>query len=59
MLEEFIQRAFVMSQGDPTIFLRSPISGTFLLLAIAVLALAAAFSARRGIVHRRLVSVRS
>jgi TctA family transporter len=59
MLEEFIQRAFVMSQGDPTIFLRSPISGTFLLLAIAVLALAAAFSARRGIVHRRLVSVQS
>ena len=59
MLEGSIQQALLMSRGDPTIFLRSPISGTFLLLAIAVVAVVVAFSAWRGFMRWRLVGVKS
>jgi TctA family transporter len=47
MLEENIRRGLLLSQGDPTIFLRSPISGTLLLVAIALLAVVAMLSLRR------------
>jgi TctA family transporter len=59
ILEDLIRQAVLMSRGDPAIFLRSPISGAFLLLAIVVLALMAAFSVWRGIMGRRPVSLQS
>ena len=40
MMEEHLRRALLLSRGDPTIFLRRPIS--FVVLFIAVIALAAA-----------------
>ncbi|MCZ4431907.1 hypothetical protein O3S81_19510 [Agrobacterium sp. SOY23] len=38
MLEENLRRAMLISQGDPAIFLRSPLSLSLLILALAVLA---------------------
>lgn len=40
MMEEYLRRAMLLSRGDPTIFLRRPISCGVLL--VAVIALAAA-----------------
>ena len=39
MLEENLRRAMLISQGDPTIFMRSPLSLSLLLVAVVVLAL--------------------
>lgn len=39
MLEENLRRAMLISQGDPTIFVRSPLSLSLLLVAVFVLAL--------------------
>ena len=40
MMEEYLRRALLISRGDPSIFLRRPIS--FVVLFIAVIALTAA-----------------
>jgi TctA family transporter len=40
LMEEYLRRAMLLSRGDPTVFLRRPISAT--LLSIAVLAILAA-----------------
>ena len=37
MMEEYVRRALLLSRGDPTLFLRRPISAT--LLAIALIGL--------------------
>jgi TctA family transporter len=47
LLEENIRRSLLISQGDPATFLRKPISGTLLLLAVTIIAGVAAFSAWR------------
>ncbi|MES5098691.1 tripartite tricarboxylate transporter permease [Agrobacterium sp. BA1120] len=39
MLEENLRRAMLISQGDPTIFVRSPLSLSLLVIAVLVLAL--------------------
>ncbi|QYA08688.1 tripartite tricarboxylate transporter permease [Agrobacterium larrymoorei] len=39
MLEENLRRAMLISQGDPTIFVRSPLSLSLLIIAVLVLAL--------------------
>ena len=39
MLEENLRRAMLISQGDPMIFLRSPLSLSLLIFAVVVLAL--------------------
>jgi len=39
LTEEYLRRALLISRGDPTIFIRRPISAT--MLAVAVLAMAA------------------
>jgi len=41
LIEEQLQRAMLMSRGDPMTFLQSPISATFLVIATAVVALMA------------------
>jgi putative tricarboxylic transport membrane protein len=48
VLEESIRRTMLIANGDPAVFLRSPISGTFLALACGVLILAALLPARRA-----------
>jgi putative tricarboxylic transport membrane protein len=39
MMEEFLRRALLLSQGDPAVFVRRPISATMLGLAAVLLAL--------------------
>ncbi len=39
MMEEFLRRALILSQGDPTVLITSPISGAMLTLAAIMLAL--------------------
>jgi TctA family transporter len=56
ILEEQIRRSLLISRGDPATFLARPISGTFLLLAAAVLTFAAGMSVWRWLRWRRLVS---
>ncbi len=41
LIEEQLQRAMLMSRGDPLIFTQSPISATFLAIAVGVIALMA------------------
>lgn len=38
-MEEFLRRALILSQGDPSVLVTSPISATMLGLAVALLAL--------------------
>lgn len=59
ILEEQIRRSLLISRGDPATFLWRPISGTFLALAIAVLALAAIVSLWRWLRWRRLAGSQS
>jgi TctA family transporter len=40
MMEEYLRRALLLSRGDPTVFLRRPISATLLALALAGLVIA-------------------
>jgi TctA family transporter len=47
MLEENLRRAMLISQGDPSIFVRSPLSLSLLIFAVAVLALVLAPSISR------------
>ena len=49
LLEESIRQSMLLSQGDPAIFLASPISGSLSLLAIGTLVLATLLSARRAL----------
>ncbi|HXG03185.1 MAG TPA: tripartite tricarboxylate transporter permease [Candidatus Binatia bacterium] len=37
MMEEYLRRALLLSRGDPTVFLRRPLSAAMLLLALAAL----------------------
>lgn len=39
MMEEFLRRAMTLAKGDPTVFLRRPISATMLALAVVLLAI--------------------
>jgi TctA family transporter len=48
VLEQSIRQSMVLSNGDPTIFLLRPISGTLFLLAGGIVVLAALLSARRA-----------
>ena len=47
MLEENIRRALLLAAGDPSALMRRPLSGTLLVVAMAVLASALVFSGRR------------
>jgi TctA family transporter len=47
MLEENLRRAMLISQGDPTIFVRSPLSLSLLVVAVLVLGLVLAPSINR------------
>lgn len=49
VLEESMRRTMLIANGDPAVFLRSPISGTFLAMACGVLILAALLPAKRTI----------
>jgi TctA family transporter len=48
VLEQGIRQSMVLSNGDPTIFVMRPISGTLFLLAGGIVVLAALLSARRA-----------
>jgi len=48
IIETNISRALMLSNGDPAVFLRRPISATLLLLAIAILTLVTTCSVWRG-----------
>jgi TctA family transporter len=48
IIETNISRALMLSNGDPAVFLRRPISATLLLLAIGILTLATTCSVWRG-----------
>ncbi len=48
MMEENLRRALLLSRGDPFVFFTRPISGAFLVLAVALLAMIALPAARRG-----------
>jgi TctA family transporter len=39
MLELYLRRSMILSSGDPTVFLRQPISAGLLLVAAALLAI--------------------
>ena len=41
MIEEYLRRAMLLSQGDPMIFLKRPISATLLAIAVISIVLAA------------------
>ena len=41
MIEEYLRRAMLLSQGDPMIFLQRPISATLLAIAVISIVLAA------------------
>ena len=41
MIEEYLRRAMLVSQGDPMIFLQRPISATLLAIAVISIVLAA------------------
>jgi len=53
LLEENIRRALLLSNGDPSTFLRWPISGTLSLLAAATLTVAVVLSAWRALPRRK------
>jgi putative tricarboxylic transport membrane protein len=53
LLEENIGRAMLLSNGDPAVFLRWPISGVLLLLTGAILAAAALLSVKRALQQPR------
>jgi TctA family transporter len=48
LLEESIRRAMLISRGDPAIFVRRPLGGTFLLLTWLIVMVLALASARRA-----------
>ena len=48
LLEESIRRAMLISRGDPAIFMRRPLGGTFLLLTCIIVMVLALASARRA-----------
>src|SRR3546814_9383398 len=56
MLEENFRRALVLSEGDFSVFVREPISETFLALAVLILVLSAL---PRGRQRRSLIAGRS
>ncbi len=39
MFEEHLRRAMILSRGDPSVFVTSPISAAFLLLSLVMLVL--------------------
>jgi TctA family transporter len=47
LLEENIRRAMLISRGDPAIFMRRPLGGTFLVLTCMIVVVLALASARR------------
>jgi TctA family transporter len=47
MLEEHFRRALLLSNGDPTVFLTQPISGSFLAVSVLLCALASLSSVRK------------
>jgi TctA family transporter len=49
LLEENIRRAMLISRGDPAIFMRRPLGGTFLLLTCIVVVVLALASTRRAV----------
>lgn len=53
LFEENIRWAAMISRGDPLYLLSEPIGGTMLLLAVAILTIAVAFSAWRTIRQSR------
>jgi len=48
MMEEYLRRALLLSHGDPMIFITSPISGTLLVIAAALIVLVLLPTIRRG-----------
>jgi len=48
LLEESIRRAMLISRGDPAIFIRRPLGGTFLLLTCIIVVVSALASVRRA-----------
>ncbi len=48
LLEENLRRAFVISKGDPTVFVQRPISATFLALTLVLIVVLAAPMIRRS-----------
>ena len=54
LMEEFLRRSLLLSQGDPTVFVTRPLSAVLLALAIAVLAmvLLPAFSRTRDVAFK-------
>ena len=49
LLEENVRRAMLISRGDPAIFMRRPLGGTFLLLTCIVVVVLALASTRRAV----------
>jgi TctA family transporter len=47
LLEDHLRRALIISRGDPTIFIESPVSAVFLVLAVAAIVLAVLPAIRR------------
>jgi putative tricarboxylic transport membrane protein len=47
LLETYLRRSLIISQGDPTVFLTRPLSLTLLLLAAAALLIAVVPTVRR------------
>lgn len=40
-MEEYLRRALLLSRGDPSVLITSPISGTILLLCVVLVAMVA------------------
>lgn len=47
MIEEYLRRALLLSHGDPTVFIRRPISAAMLMLAILAVAVVALASIKK------------
>jgi TctA family transporter len=47
MMEEYLRRAMLMSGGDPTVFIRRPISAAFMLASVLILVVMVAPAVRK------------